>query len=120
MTSVTQPVFWRVYQPQWQAVYTSDQAGYAGSVEVQDFVRETYGGRIRDGEARISVPDSDCPEAQRVTGEVLLPNLQGEWKDRGDADGHCRALGEDAVVVGAGSAEERVLLGYGRKRLPDA
>jgi hypothetical protein len=108
---------WRVYQRDWLAVYTSDVPGYEGSVEAVGFIQATYGGCIRDGEARISVPGiTDGPE--RVTAEVLLPNLHGEWKAPDLAEDQQSRLGPDAVVVVAGSPEERELLDYGKRKLP--
>jgi hypothetical protein len=110
------PQLWRVYQREWVAVYTSDATGYEGSVEAQDFVRRTYEGCIRDGEARISRPG--IAEEECITAEVFLPNLHGEWRDRDDADRDASLAGPEAVVVAAGSPEERELLDYGKRKLP--
>jgi hypothetical protein len=120
LTGVTQVSLWRVYQPQWLAVYTSDLTGHEGTGETIDFLAGEYGGRVRDEDVRISIPDPDSSAALRVTGSVRLPNLQGEWKNWADAEKQCGELGEGAVVVGAGSAEEAALHDYGRKRLLDA
>lgn len=125
----TEPT-WRVYLREWLIVWTSDADGPEGVDECWDYFARKYKGRVREEDRRV---------VDAITGrqgsagpqclQLWLPNLKGEFKDRTDADKLADALAADPPYEGAGlfvgviqrgSAEERELLEYGRKMLPDA
>lgn len=115
----TEPT-WRVYLREWLAVYSCE----GDSPECWDHFAAKYAGRVRDEDRRVRVTDT----GQRL--ELSLWNRRGEFKDSEDAkmlaldlevgwhgphldSGPCR-------VVQRGSDEEKELLAYGKKKLPDA
>ncbi len=118
---------WRVYLAEWLTVYTSDATGGAGADECEGYFAAKYEGRVRDEDWRIE--DLNRSPLFHVQLQLWLPNLRGEYKDRRDAEKAADALAADPPYDGAalfikvvqrGSPEERELLNYGRKMLPDA
>jgi hypothetical protein len=107
---------WKVYLPEWVAAYTSVQLEVDGQRECEHVYEQIYAGRVRDEDRRIRNPGQLRP-GRRVL-ELRLPNLQGEFKDRDEADELRGERGDEAVVVLAGSPEERELSDYGRRMLP--
>ena len=106
---------WRVYRPEWVVAYTSSQLEVDGQEECKAEFRERFRGRVRDEDQRIRNPDGFRP-GRRVL-ELRLPNLQGEYKEREDAERLLAERGDGAVVVRQGSPEERELTDYGRRML---
>jgi hypothetical protein len=109
----TEPT-WKVYLPEWLAVFSVAGDG----PECWDHFAGKYAGRVRDEDRRVKVE----PDHQVL--QMRLPNLQGEFKDRADALALARDLepdsGQAVRIVQRGSAEEKALLEYGTKMLPDA
>ncbi len=118
----TEPT-WRVYLHEWLAVYTSDATGRDGVAECSDVFRRKYRGRVRDEDWRVVIPGPAARDQPRCV-QLRRPNLHGEFKDYSDAVQLASELLDDrggtAHVVQRGSDEERELLDYGRKMLPDA
>jgi len=106
---------WRVYLPEWLAVYTAGYMGDPGEQECRKYFARKYGGRVRDEDWRVR---PGGPDGWPVL-EVRLPNLRGEFKDEAEAT-DCWIELPHARMVRRGSAEERELLDYGKKKLPDA
>lgn len=123
----TEPT-WRVYLPEWQFVYTSDVLGEPGIDECLIFYRQRYEGRVREEDWRTvpAVMGARGPQPQAL--QLRLPNLRGEFKDYDTAVEWASHLADQipsgdqvaVVVVQRGSVEERELLEYGKKMLPDA
>jgi hypothetical protein len=119
---------WKVYLAEWLTVYTSDRVGQeAGEAECREYFTGKYAGRVRDADWRFTVflPDAESLVSDRpVCLQLRLPNLHGEFKDYSDAVQAASELLDDrggtAHVVQRGSAEERALLDYGKKKFPDA
>jgi hypothetical protein len=113
----TEPT-WKVYLPEWLAVYTAGAFGISGEAECKYVFDRRFAGRVREEDWRL--------EAGSVTSrlELRLPNLHGEFKHYSDAVGLASELVDDrggvAHVVQRGSPEEKALLEYGKKKLPDA
>ena len=121
---------WRVYLCEWLIVWTSDADGPEGLDQCWDHFERTYKGRVR-GEDRRVVPAiiGAEPGGHPYCLQLWLPNLRGEHKDRDLADCLADEIAEAPPYGGAGlwlevvqrgSAEEQVLLDYGKKMLPDA
>jgi hypothetical protein len=107
---------WRVYLPEWVIAHTAAELEVPGDKECRDVFEELYRGKVREADWRIRNPSGFRP-GRRVL-ELRRPNLQGEFKDEHDAEGLRAERGEEAVVVLAGSPEERELSDYGRRMLP--
>lgn len=110
----TEPT-WRVYLAEWLVVHSCE----GDSPECWDHFAEKYAGRVRDEDRRVRVTDT----GQRL--ELRLPNLKGEFKDKAEADRLATELFESPSgcvpeVVPRGSEQEKALLDYGKKMLPDA
>jgi hypothetical protein len=103
-----QDATWRVYLREWVIVYP----GSPGKAECARHFESRYAGRVRDQDWRI------VPGAGGYRLELRLPNLKGEYRDRADALEHYTEL-PHAYLVQAGTPEEKALLGYGRKMLPE-
>jgi hypothetical protein len=112
----TEPT-WKVYLPEWLIVYTAGVSGTEGRDECRRHFDGRYQGRMRSEDWRLV--NTQYPQLQ-----VRLPNLHGEFKDYSDAVALASELVDDrggtAHVVQRGSAEEKALLDYSRKMLPDA
>jgi hypothetical protein len=106
---------YRVYAREWLVMYVSDSLEVPGAQECKDVFRERYAGRVLDEEWRTVHVGAFRPGRKAL--EMLLWNLQGEYKDRGLAE-KLKAERPQAVLVEAGSPEERELLNYGRRMLP--
>lgn len=122
---MSSPVSWQVYVQDWVVVYTSDDYGEPGHDEARRVFGERWEGRVEAGDVLL----------RQVGGwtQVLLRLhvTQGEWKHREDADAHAGRLRLTPrivpsvtarlyglpQVVGTGTAEERELLDYGKKKL---
>jgi hypothetical protein len=111
---------WRVYRTEWVTVYTSTDRGAAGGAEAQRHYAETYEGRVRQEDAQFVIPVGQERVLPPVTLQLRKPNLHSEWKDEPQATMAAAGIGPEVHVVLAGSPEERVLLDYGVKKLPDA
>jgi hypothetical protein len=107
---------WRVYRPEWLTVYVSDRLEVEGQDQCQVRFRD-YAGRVRSEDWRLCPVGSVRPARYKLM--VRLPNLKGEFKEESKARKLLATLGGQAVLVTQGSAEERELLAYGRRRLPD-
>lgn len=105
----TEPT-WRVYQPEWLTVYVPD--GQEDGQKAWDRFAAVYQGRVRDEDVRVL-------EDPHVQLQVRLPNLKGEFKDRDEAMDWYIQL-PHAQLVQRGSEQEKELLAYGKKMLPDA
>jgi hypothetical protein len=119
MTSPAAEVPWRVYVREWMIVYTSDSSGPEGADECWDHFERLYKGRVRKMDRQVI---TDSPHVHPYLLKLRLPNLKGEFRDQADA----RVLVSDLVDAGCssymvqrGSEDEKVLLDYGRKMLPD-
>src|SRR6185437_6577525 len=64
---------WRVYLPEWLAVYTAGYMGDPGEQECRKYFARKYGGRVRDEDWRVR---PGGPDGWPVL-EVRLPNLRG-------------------------------------------
>lgn len=106
---------WRVYLPEWHTAYLSDHLEVDGQNECKAAFAE-YEGRVREEDWRVTHVGSMRPSRYRL--ELRLPNLKGEFRYKEHAAENRDALGPEAVIVARGSAEERELLSYGRRRLP--
>ena len=114
---------WRVYLTEWLTVYTSDEVEVLGAGECRDVYSRKYAGRVRSADWRISSAREIRPSPRCL--QLRLPNLCGEFKDHNDAlelasrlmDGHKDG---PCDLVRRGSDEEKELLEYGKKKLPDA
>jgi hypothetical protein len=120
----TEPT-WRAYLPEWLIVYTSDAGGPEGLDECWGCFARKYQGRVRAEDYQVMPAitgraGSDGPYCL----QLRLPNLHGEFKDYSGAVALASELvdgrGGTAHVVQRGSAEERVLLDYSTRMLPDA
>lgn len=104
---------WRVYVTEWVVAWTSTAAGEAGEAEADQYFRDTYAGRLHLEDWKLI-----CP-GERHLSQVMVrvPNLRSEWKDYAEAvnQGGREA---NAEIVQAGSEGERVLLDYGKRKLP--
>jgi hypothetical protein len=116
----TEPT-WRVYLTEWLTVYTAGYMGDAGEQDCLAHFARKYAGRVRDEDRRVTrTGPAFWPALQ-----LRLPNRRGEFKDYSDALEHASSLMDvfkdgPCDVVQRGSAEERELLEYGKKKLPDA
>lgn len=107
----------RVYWPEWVIIYVSDQAGEHGRAECQERFASHYEGRIRPADHRVAGPQhQQMPDVPRYHLELRLPNLQGEFTHREDAQLVLSQL-PGSVLVTRGSAQERALLDYGVRKL---
>jgi hypothetical protein len=115
----TEPT-WRVYLTEWLTVYTADFMGSPGEQDCWDHFAGKYAGRVREKDREVA---SSAPDWWPVL-RLRLPNLRGEFKDHGDAldlaselmDGHKDG---PCDLVRRGSDEEKALLEYGKKMLPE-
>lgn len=107
---------YRVYKPEWLVYFISDEVGTAGAKEAADHFEKRYEGRVRTGDRKINCMGIRKPARSHL--QLRLPNLKGECADPDEAEVLRSWLGGKAVVVVRGSAQERELLGYGRRRLP--
>jgi hypothetical protein len=111
---------YRVFCSQWLPAFTSSLTGEAGAAECEAVFAAKYEGRVHGKDWRIDAPDNAYGRSFLM---LRLPNCCGEFT--GEADAQARA-GENGhedhphQVVVAGSAEERELLAYGRRRLRGA
>jgi hypothetical protein len=110
---------YRVYCRQWLPAHTSQNTGREGEIEcVGAFV--AYEGRVLDDDWRIDAPDNGYGRSFLM---LRLPNCCGEFTGEVDAQARAGENGHEDhphQVVAAGSAEERELLAYGRRRLRGA
>jgi hypothetical protein len=112
-----------VYLTEWLTVYVGDGLEVTAQRDCEAIFERVYRGRVREEDWRVRNPSALRP-GPRVL-QLRLPNRRGEFKDAADAvalagdlmDGH--KDGTCAIVL-RGSAEERDLLEYGKKKLPDA
>ena len=109
---------WRVYLAEWLIVWTSDAFGPEGAGECRAHFGRRYKGRVREEDWRVepAVPGRVVSGQQCL--QLRLPNLQGEFKLRADVP--VTGYVEGGHLVQRGSAEEKELLAYGKKMLPDA
>lgn len=110
---------WRVYLREWLTVYTSDYNGERGMAECLQHLTQKYAGRVRVEDWQTVVADPMRPDGSARWLKLRLPNLRGEFKDRAEAMDWCIQL-PHAQLVQRGSDEEKELLAYGKKMLPDA
>jgi hypothetical protein len=105
---------WRLYSPQWLTFYTSLRTGEEGRIACSGaFVQ--YQGRVREEDWRIETPEQAYG---RSFLQLRVPNCEGEWVDRDEAERHAgEHTGHPHQVVRRGSSEERELLAYGTRRL---
>jgi hypothetical protein len=111
---------YRVYCRQWLSFLTSSGVGEEGRLECQVRFRDKYQGRVLDEDWRIVAPDNGYGRSFLM---LKLPNCCGEFTGEGDAQARAGENGHEDhphQVVVAGSAEERELLAYGRRRLRGA
>lgn len=115
---------WRVYFPEFVPVYTSNSTGSIGQEECRSIFVDKYAGRVPAEDYQIHPLKPVHPSIWEL--RLKLPNLKGEFKNKGDADKLREELeaaepslagDELAWIVLFGSAEERVLLAYGKHRL---
>jgi len=120
------PVAWRVYVQDWIVVYTSDAVAPEGQEEAQRVFAERWAGRVEEGDFTFQFIPS-----LHVQIWLRIPVLQGEWRAEPDAEAHAQRIraSEREVraqglrlpglpeIVESGSAEERALLDYGKKKL---
>jgi hypothetical protein len=111
---------WRVYFPEFVPVYTSNSTGSIGQEECRSIFVDKYAGRVPEEDYQIHPLKPVHPSIWQLM--LQLPNLKGEFKDKADADKLRVELGQStppltAWVVQFGSAEERVLLDYGKRRI---
>lgn len=122
---------WRVYLSEWLTVYISDADGPEGVDECWDYFASRYRGRVAVEDLRVMATSPDRPGsgAYPYCLQLWLPNLKGEFKDRDLADKLADEIAEVPpyggaglmlAVVQRGSDEEKALLEYGKKMLPDA
>lgn len=122
----TEPT-WRVYLTEWLFAYTADALGVAGDDECLSVFRRRYEGRVSDEDWRVVPAIRGRPSEVRSL-QLRMPNRRGEFKDYNDAVRLASDLLDQdpaggnavAVVVQRGSDEEKALLDYGKKKLPDA
>jgi hypothetical protein len=124
---------WKVYVQDWTIAYSSDARGEDGKAECQRVLEERWNGRVELEDVFIRTVGSHHPP---YCIWLRLPQLQGEWKSRERAEAQAREItgtlrqyppleggeglrlpGLPEIVV-SGSAEERVLLDYGKRMLP--
>lgn len=104
---------WRVYVTEWVTAWASTSPGEAGLEEARAHYAETWAGRLRDEDW-----DIKCLEPPGSAFILIrVPNLRSEWKDYAEAVAQGGALA-NAQIVQAGSEGERVLLDYGKRKLP--
>jgi hypothetical protein len=119
MTTPAQPAVWRVYLPEWVAVYTSHATGEEGRIECESHYREHYHGKVRDSDWRTVSASPDSPDGWQYLLQVRLPNRKGEWSDPRDAERQADGLGPLAQVAARFSDKERQITSYGTRRLRD-
>jgi hypothetical protein len=105
-----------VYLPEWQVRHTSEELEVMGQKECKDHFEQNYAGRVREEDWQVRGAGNFRPQRQVL--RLRLPNLKGECKDEAEAEALRSGLGDQAVLVARGSAEERELLSYGKRRLP--
>jgi hypothetical protein len=103
---------WRVYQREWIVSYTSDLTSEEGQAEAMGVYEERWAGRIAPGDYRFSMVGAGATQIL-----LFVPNLQGEFRTRADAEDLC-PRDVTPVIVPSGSPEERALLDYGKRMLP--
>lgn len=112
---------WRVYLKEWQIVYTCDAKGDEGMAEGKKVVAERYEGRVQPEDMELFTQWSDETPDWPCFVRLRLPCLRGEFRDIEDAKRLVLHLSDPpnlAVKVRRFSQEERRLLDYGVKRLP--
>lgn len=107
---------WRVYLREWLTVYTAGYMGDVGEQECLEHFAAKYAGRVRDEDRKVV---SAAPDWWPVL-KLNLWNLKGEYRDRNPAADLLQAMGSNGHLVRRGSDEEKELLAYGKKMLPDA
>lgn len=105
---------WRVYRPLWQDVYASALPGEAGQRDcVADFGRR-WARAVEDGDWQVLVPEDP---AGLVRLQLRLAAWTGEFGTEADAWQCAGDFPGEALVLPAGSPEERDLLDYGRRQI---
>lgn len=109
---------YRVWERQWVAVYTSDADGAAGKTECEVHFEDIFEGNVREKEWRV-IDQSDFWPA---TLELYLPVVIGEETDIREAEAlqnvSVVAHDADSWIAELGSALDKELESYGRKKLP--
>lgn len=101
---------WCVYRPDWITWRVSTQDDEEGYAELAKQVSDCG----LEGDSRVRL--RQIPPSYHWYLEVLVPVLKGEHVTPELAAGHQATLGEGAVVVLAGSADEAVLQSEARQR----